>query len=110
MSWMVSCAFRDKTPGGWSNWVQQPSTVRASNLYVRVEGHSEIMVRIPLPRDGSKRKVAVLCETQPGWWNVPGLPKIIPFLPRWLLRRMAKDQPVITPVWADGEFAHPGEP
>lgn len=102
--------YSDKSSSGWSNWVQQPSTFRGSNAYLNFAAHSAISVRIPLPPDGRQRKVAVLCETTPPWWNIPALTKIIPHLPRWVLKRMAKDQPIFTPVWADGEFAHPGEP
>ncbi len=110
MTWQVNGAFSDKTPQGWSNWVQQPSTNRASNAYVNLNPHTAMTVRLPMPTDGSKRRVAVIYQTGSAAWENRVLPKVIPHLPRWALQRLANRYSKLHEVWANGDFPPPGAP
>ena len=68
-SWMVNCEFRDQTPHGWTNWIQQPSPFAQSNAYASLPPHSGIVVRVPLPPSGQNRNVAILYRPDPPAWQ-----------------------------------------
>jgi hypothetical protein len=114
-SWMVNCGFRDQTPHGWTNWEQAPSPWRGSNAYLQLSPHSGTVIRVPLPTDGQKRKVAVLCEATPAGWRQSPLwfsrfgQALLSMLPRSMLLRLAEPHPKVLKVWCDRELSHPGE-
>src|SRR5687768_6897114 len=96
VSYMVNCAFSDQTPQGWTNWAQTPSPARGSNAFLQLSPHSGIVIRVPLPTNGQKRKVAVLCEAPlAGWrqwplWSNGFGQSLLRMLPRSMLLRLAK--------------------
>jgi hypothetical protein len=114
-SYMVNCAFSDQTLQGWTNWEQMPSPSRGRNTFVQLAPHSGLVIRAPLPTNGQKRKVAVLCEAPlAGWRQSPfwssGFGKgLLPMLPRSILRRLAEDRPKVLKIWCDRELSNPGE-
>jgi hypothetical protein len=69
-SLLVNCEFRDQTPHGWTNWMQQPSPFFQSNAYASLAPHSGIVVRVPLPPSGQNRKAAVLYRPDPAPWQL----------------------------------------
>jgi hypothetical protein len=114
-SYMVNGAFSDQTAQGWTNWEQTPFPMRGRNAFLQLAPHSGIVVRVPLPTHGAKRKVAVLCEEplagwrrSPMWANGFGR-ALLRMLPRPLLRRLAEHKPKVIKVWCDRELSHPGE-
>ena len=81
----------------------------------RVVGpHSAVRLRVPLPPEGQKRRVAVLCAKQPSgsprpfWTKGIGL-SILRTLPRSVGMRLLFSQPAVLRVWCDRELSHPGE-
>jgi hypothetical protein len=115
MSYLVHCAFRDQTPQGWTNWEQSPYPFRGSNAFLQLSPHSGIVIRAPLPTNGQKRKVAVVCEAPAPVWQRSSLwgsgfgQALLRMLPRSVLLRLAQRQPTRIKVWCDQELSHPGE-
>jgi hypothetical protein len=107
-SLMVNCEFRDQTPHGWTNWIQQPSSVFRSNAYASLAPHSGIVVRVPLPPSGQSRKVAVLYRPDPAAWQQwLGSPRgqsvaimLLRVLPRSTWSRLFRPQPLLR-AWCD---------
>ena len=107
-SLMVNCEFRDQTPQGWTNWIQQPSPFFQSNAYAALPPHSGMVVRVPLPPSGQNRKVAVLYRPDPPPWQLwlftPPKQSVTLFLLRVLPRstssRLFRQQPLLR-AWCD---------
>ena len=107
-SLMVNCEFRDQTPHGWTNWIQQPSPFFKSNAYASLPPHSGMVVRVPLPPSGQNRKVAVLYRPDPPPWQLwlfsPRRQSVAMFLLRVLPRstssRLFRQQPLLR-AWCD---------
>jgi hypothetical protein len=107
-SLMVNCEFRDQTPNGWTNWIQQPSPFFASNAYASLAPRSGIVVRVPLPPSGQNRKVAVLYRPDPAPWQLwlfsPRGQSVNHILRRVLPRstwlRLFRQQPLLR-AWCD---------
>ena len=114
-SYMVNCAFSDQTNKGWTNWEQAPLPSRGQNTFMQLAPHSGMVIRAPLPTNGQKRKVAVVCEEsttawrQTSLWNSGFGHDLLRVLPRWALLRLAQQQPTKIQVWCDQELSHPGE-
>jgi hypothetical protein len=76
--------------------------------------HSYVRLRVPLPPQSQKRKVALLCSEQPSftprqfWTKGIGL-RIYGILPRSLGRKLLFSQPTVLRVWCDHELSHPDE-
>ena len=104
-SYMVNCEFNGKrTPA------VDPMQWRAC---LTLAPHSAFRVRVPLPPEGAKRKVAVLvCEPpsgpRPFWTNSIGL-SILRTLPRSTAHKVLWRQPAVLRVWCDRELSQPGE-
>jgi hypothetical protein len=112
LSYMVNCAFRDKTPSGWTNWIQMPSPSRGSNAYLAVSPRSGIVVRVPLSPDGQHRKVAALYqapETTPAFWGTTIGFQVFRRLPPTLKERVLHPRPVLRRAWCDRELSYPAE-
>jgi hypothetical protein len=83
-------------------------------LYHLVGPHSAVRLRVPLPLEGQKRKVAVLCAERPSgsprpfWTKGIGL-SILRTLPRSVGKELLFSQPAVLRVWCDRELSHPGE-
>jgi len=106
---MVACAFSDQTPRGWSNWTDLPSD---GNTYpgVILMSRQSMLLRVPLPADGRKRKVAVICEEVPAilpLFRTAAGARFFNMLParvrNWLGRAKARK------VWCDTELSLPPE-
>ena len=61
-SYMPMCEFRDQPPAGYA---PPPVSFGSLGLCVNVGPHSALRLRVPLPPEGQKRKVAVLCIKPP---------------------------------------------
>ena len=106
---MVDCAFSDRTPTGTSNWAQRVSFTNASQG-LTLASHSAVRLRVPLPPEGQKRKVAVLCAELPTgpsrfWFSSLGT-TILRLLPRSVGRRMLQPKFPVLRVWCDRELSH----
>jgi hypothetical protein len=116
MSWMVNCQFSDQTPNGPTNWAQYPSPLTQSNAYLSLAPHSGILVRVPMPPSGQRRRVAVLCQSAPsGWrqsprWMTPfgrGVMRLfIRTLPKASVTRLLDPPPVLLKVWCDCQLTN----
>lgn len=110
-SYMVNCAFSDQTPHGSTNWVQKPLPTRGYNSFLQLPPHSGIVIRVPLPPNGQRRKVAAICETpSPAWkqsplWRTGFVSGLLGVLPRSVLLRLAQYQPPTIEVWCDKELS-----
>jgi hypothetical protein len=135
-SWMVNCQFSDETSTGWTNWIQMPSPVRGSNAYLSLGPRSGFVIRVPLPEDGQRRKVAVLYEgpyttaalalgagpgisirvpttnapntTAGSFWLTPTGFRLFRLLPRPLRERVFPSAS-LHKAWCDRELSYPPE-
>lgn len=108
-SLMINCEFSDETPGGWTNWTQMPSPSSRSNAYASLGPHSGMVIRIPLPPDGRRRKVAALYEgpmTTSSFWVTPTGLRVFRMLPRPLRKRVLPSAS-LHKVWCDRELSYP---
>jgi hypothetical protein len=108
---VVDCCFSDRTPTGITNWTQRVSFTNASKC-VGVAPHSTLRVRVPLPPEGQKRKVAVLCAELPTgpprfWLSKFGL-TVLRALPRGVQRKVLGPKLTVLKVWCDRELSRPG--
>ena len=110
-SYLVNCQFRDWTPDRWTDWVQQPSPYLMGNAYLSLGAHSGMIIRVPLPPPGQKRRVAVLCELSPqdSFWNSRVGGRVLRVLPRTILLKVSQRPPVIRRIWCDRELDRTGE-
>jgi hypothetical protein len=97
-SLMVNCEFTDQTPTGQTNWSQLPSPVLRNNAYASLAPHSGIVVRVPVPPVGTRRKVAVFLQAPPAkFWStrfaLPTIRILVRILPRSQVSKLFK------PVW-----------
>jgi hypothetical protein len=106
---MVACAFSDQTPHGWSNWTDLPST---GNNYpgVILMSRQSMLLRVPLPAYGGKRKVAVICEQVPAilplFRSAAGA-RFFNMLPMRVRNWLGRSKP--RKVWCDTELSLPPE-
>jgi hypothetical protein len=94
-SWRMNCEFTDQTATGQANWTELSLTNLA---YTSLAPHSGIVVRVPVPPSGTRRKVAVLYQAAPAkFWGTPSgfttMRILIRILPRSQVRKIWK------PVW-----------
>ena len=106
-SYMVICEFSDQTPTDYWDLIQQ-----ASNC-LTLGPHSAVRLRVALPPEGKKRKVAVLCiDLPPGlrpfWTNSFGS-ILLRVLPRSVAKQLMHRDPAVLRVWCDRELSHRGE-
>jgi hypothetical protein len=106
---MVDCYFSDRTPTGTSNWAQRVSFTNAS-MCLGLAPHSAVRLRVALPLEGQKRKVAVLCTEPPAgpprfWTSNIGL-SILRMLPRSVGRKIFQPKFPVLRVWCDRELSH----
>jgi hypothetical protein len=109
-SWMLNCEFHDETQTGWTNWMQMPSPVRGGNSYLQLGPTSGLMVRVPLPPDVHRRKVAVLYETVenvPAFWGTAVGIRVFRMLPQSLRNHLVSPKPVLERVWCNRDLAYP---
>ena len=102
-SYMVNCEFSGEPARPVNPWGQ----------CLTLAPHSAFRVRVPLPPEGAKRKVAVLvCEPpsgpRPFWTNTIGL-TILRTLPRSTAHKVLLRQPEVLRVWCDRELSQPVE-
>ena len=111
LSFMVNCAFSDQTPNGSTNWMQKPLPIRGFNSFLELPPHSGIVIRVPSPPSGQRRKVAALCEAPlPAWkqsslWTNGFALRLLEALPRSVLLKLAQYQPPTIEVWCDQELS-----
>lgn len=97
--------------GDQANLIPQLSLASLGLCHV-VGPHSAVRLRVPLPPEGQKRRVAVLCAEQPSgsprpfWTKGIGL-SILRTLPRSVRKRLLFSQPAVLRVWCDRELSHP---
>lgn len=102
----VSCEFSDK-PARFVNPMQWGQCLSLAP-------HSAVRLRVALPPNGQKRRVAVLCAEKPSgsprpfWTNGIGL-SILRMLPRSVGMKLLFSQPAVQRVWCDRELSYPGE-
>ena len=87
-SYMPMCEFRDQPPAGST---PPPVSFASLGLCVNVGPHSAVRLRVALPPEGQKRKVAVLCtepppSIRPFWTSSMGR-TVIGVLPRSVARK-----------------------
>ena len=109
-SFMVACEFRDQTPGGITKSTQ-PASFRNPSQSLVLTPHSAVRLRVALPPEGQKRKVAVLCEEQAVrlprfWFSKFGL-SVLRTLPREVQSKVI--EPAVLRVWCAQELSHPDE-
>ena len=107
-SFMVAYEFRDEPPGSITNSAP-PASFTSPGQAVVLAPHSGVRLRVPLPPEGQKRKVAVICEEQPAgppWFltNRFGF-SIFRRLPRTIRHKMI--QPAVLRVWCAQELSLP---
>ena len=104
-SYMPMCEFRDQPP---ADITPRPVSFANLGLCAYVGPHSAVRLRVALPPEGRKRKVAVLCgEPPPGirpfWTNSLGR-TVLGVLPRSVARRAMWREPAVLRVWCDREL------
>jgi hypothetical protein len=104
-SYMVNCEF--------SGEPTRPVNPMQWGQCLMLAPHSAFRVRVPLPPEGAKRKVAVLvCEPPSGpnrfWTNSIGL-SILRTLPRSGAHKVLWRQPAVLRVWCDRELSQPAQ-
>ena len=109
-SYMPMCEFRDQPPAGST---PPPVSFASLGLCVNVGPHSAVRLRVALPPEGQKRKLAVLCtEPPPGvgpfWTNRVGR-TVIRVLPRAIALRAMLREPAKLRVWCDRELSQDRE-
>ena len=107
-SYMPICEFKDQTPTG-STHPKQRVSVASLGRCLTLGPHSAVRLRVALPPEGQKRKVAVLCiEPPPGprpfWTNSIGL-TMLRVLPRSVARKAMHREPAVLRVWCDRELS-----
>ena len=106
---MVDCYFSDQTATGTTNWAQRVSFTNASKCLV-LAPRSTVRLRVPLPPEVQKRKVAVLCAELPaspsGFWVSSFGLSMLRMLPRSVGRRVLQPQFTVLRVWCDRELSH----
>ena len=105
-SYLIRWEFSDQ-----ANPMPQVSFASLGLCHV-VGPHSAVRLRVPLPPEGQKRKVAVLFTELPQgprrfWTKGIGL-SIFRTLPRSVGRKLLFSQPAVLRVWCDRELSHPG--
>jgi hypothetical protein len=107
-SYMIMWEFRDQ-----ANPMPRVSFATLGLCHV-VAPHSAVRLRVPLPPQGQKRKVAVLCAEQPSdaprtfWTKGIGL-SMLRALPRSVGRKLLFAEPAVLRVGCDRELSQPGE-
>jgi hypothetical protein len=106
-SYMPLCEFRDQPPIGSTH---PPVSFAGLGLCVSVGPHSAVRLRVALPPEGQKRKVAVLCMepppgTRPFWTSSIG-GTVLRVLPRSVARKAMQRLPAVLRVWCDRELSH----
>jgi hypothetical protein len=93
-SYMVNCEFSDQTPTVRTNWSQRPSADTRNNAYIELAPHSAIVIRVPVPPEGQRRRVKVLyqpaladCRLSKFWFSPFGL-----FTTRVLVRTLPSSE------------------
>jgi hypothetical protein len=110
-SYMPICEFRDLTRGGSTH---PPVSFASLGLCMTVGPHSARRLRVALPPEGQKRKVAVLCielplpGTRPFWTTSIGL-TVLRMLPRSVARKAMHRDPAVLRVWCDRELSRDPE-
>ena len=105
-SYMPRYEFSDQTPAR-----SAPSPVSFASLgqCAGVRPHSAVRLRVPLPPEGQKRKVAALCvEPPPGmrpFWTSRIGGTVIRVLPRAVAKRAIHREPAVLRVWCDRELS-----
>lgn len=104
-SYMVNCEF--------SGEPTRPVNPMLWGQCLPLAPHSAFRVRVPLPPEGTKRKVAVLvCEPlsgpRPFWTNSIGM-RILRALPRSAAHKLLLRQPAVLRVWCERELSQPGK-
>ena len=111
-SCMVNCEFSDETPAGRTNWSQMPSPTRSANAYLALGSHTGLLIRVPLPPEGQRRKAAVLYvgpyNSQSSFWTTSFGFRVFRMIPQFFRKR------IFPPVswhkaWCDREFSHPDD-
>ena len=99
--------------GDQTNPMRQVSFASLGLCHV-VAPHSAARLRVPMPPQGQKRRVAVLCAEEPSgrprpfWTKGIGL-SILRTLPRSVRMKLLFSQPSVLRVWCDRELSRPGE-
>jgi len=108
VSYMPMCEFSDQPPAG-SPRPLPPVTFGSLGQCVGVEPHSVLRLRVALPPEGQKRKIAVICTepplgVRPFWTSrVGGI--AIRLLPRSVARKAMWREPAVVKVWCDRELS-----
>jgi hypothetical protein len=100
-SYLPMCEFSDQP-------LALPISYASLRTCVSVAPHSALRLRIPLPPEGQKRKVAVICMApppgvRPFWTSKPGL-IVLRSLPRAVAKKAMWREPKVMKVWCDREF------
>jgi hypothetical protein len=107
-SYMFICEFNDE-----ANPIPQVS-VASWGKCLGLAPHSVVRLRVALPPEGQKRRVAVLCAEMPSgsprpfWTKGIGL-SILRILPRSVGRKLLFSQPAVLRIWCDRELLPPGQ-
>ena len=106
-SYMINCEFGDR-----GKPMPQVSIASWGQCLV-LAPHSAVRVRVALPPEGQKRRVAVLCAELPHgprlfWTHGIGL-SILRTLPRSVGKKLLFSQPAVLRVWCDRELWYPDE-
>jgi hypothetical protein len=107
-SYLIKWEFGDQ-----ANPMPQVSFASLGLCHV-VGPHSAVRLRVPLPPEGQKRRVAVLCVEEPSWsprlfWTKGIGLSILRTLPRSVGMKLLFSQPAVLRVWCDRELSHPAE-
>src|SRR5438874_1955712 len=108
-SYKAICEFRNQTPTG-STHARQRVSVASLGQCLTLGPHSAVRLRVALPPEGQKRKVAVLCiEPPPGirpFWTSRMGGTVIRVLPRAVAKKAMWREPAMLKVWCDRELSH----
>src|SRR5438105_181011 len=111
-SYLAICEFNDRPPTGSKQPMRRVSFASLGQC-LALGPHSAVRLRVPLPPEGQKRKVAVLCTElpqgiRPFWTNsIGGI--VLRVLPRSLARKAMHREPAMLRVWGDRELSHDDE-
>jgi hypothetical protein len=105
-SYMPRCEFSDQPPAGSA---PPPVSFASLGLCVPVEPHSAVRLRVPLPTESQKRKVAVICieeapSPRPFWTSRVG-GTVIRVLPRAVAIRAMLREPTMLRIRCDRELS-----
>jgi hypothetical protein len=110
MSYRAKYEFRDKTPTGIPTGKQRVSFASLGEC-MGIAPHASVRLRVALPPEGQKRKLAALCvalpvpTTRPFWSSSLG-GTILRLLPRSLAQQAMHREPPVLRVWCDHELVH----